>query len=778
MTEQSNAPERKDKLKRPRTLSAPLSDGALRSLVRDRIISYDAYEAALRFLGVRPGLREWRLFWRDILSTCGALFLAAGIIFFFAWNWSGMHHFSKFALLGGVLTGSVLLALWRGLDSLPGRPAMLLASLSAGPLLAVYGQVYQSGADAWELFRVWAIVILPFALVGRQAALWLIFWVVGGIGWLLYADTLPWPGSYSLPGLPEFFIVQAIGVALWEAAFRRWGKTPEHNWLDAPWLPRIIVFTVGWALTMFLISLIFDSLIFDFRQSGHGYSWFLPERSTALCLYAASLAGGWHWYRHKRQDLFMLACGVFSLISLAVALLIRAETFSLSAGSLLVWGLFLAGLTAGGGHLLRRWRREMQQEQREYAASDSLMSQTAKAGLFDRFRTRVGWSELWEHLRALKLLPGNDTPPATPRESQPWYLSAMQAFGGWLSALFLIAFLGFFLYVTLDLGRDSKTPLLLGGLLFLGVARALLRRGGIFSEQFGIALALAGVSSVAAALIWLNRDASQSLLIVSLLLAVTYPLLPNATYRFLAAMSAPVLFLWGLDLLMAGWKDYNYFSLFWLRMGLQTICFTSLCLALAWGYLNERRWITTRNSLLAPLLNGVFSALSLALLCSVMLTRATFFLMGFGFTIPGRSIGLGAGIGLLYLAFHLTREIRSLPAAGAPRRLYPAFALLGLPLGWYLPGITVALFSLALSRYLGDRVKLGLACFTLFAYIFYYYYNLQTTLLHKSITLTLTGLLLLLASLALRRLPETGGPFNFPANSPAGDPATRGGRHA
>ncbi len=760
----------------------PLSNGALRSLVRDGSISYDAYEAALRFLGVRPGPREWNIFWHNMLSICGALFLASGIIFFFAWNWTGMHHFTKFAIIGGVLTGCVLLALWRGLDSLPGRLALLLATLSVGPLLAVFGQEYQSGADVWELFRAWAIVIFPFALVGRQAALWLIFWVVASGCWFLYTSSLPMLSYYGLPGLPEFFLAQALGIAAWEAALKRWGKTPEHAWLNAAWLTRLMVFSAGGALTMSLIR-----LIFEFHYDEYSESWFLPERATILCLYALSLAVGWYWYRHKRRDLFMLACGVFSIVSLLVALLIKTELFDVDAGSLLLWGLILAGLTAGGGHLLRRWQRDIENDEHEEqereagalvsgngsgdaygsAADNSAASttrRTVKTGFFDRFRAKVGWSELWEHLRALQLLSVEDTPRVIPCESQPWYISVMLAFGGWISGLFLIGFLAFLLFETLNISYEMEVSLLVGGLIFLGIAWALLQRGGMFAEQFGIAMATAGISCVGAAIIWLNRGTAVPCLLISLVIAATYPVMHSGVYRFLAAMTAPVFFIWGLDSLI--WQNFNYdtFAVSWLRLALMAVCFTLICLALTWSWLNERRWLNSRNNIIAPLLHGSYCSVLAALLCSIALKSEVFINEGLFFVVSSRSIGLGAGVGLIYLGFKLTSGISR---ANPVRWLYLGLALLGLLFGWYLPGVSVALFGLALSRYLGDKVTMGLTCFALFAYIFYYYYNLQTTLLHKSMTLMVTGLILLLAGYTLRRV--------FGADA---DASTAGGSHA
>jgi uncharacterized membrane protein len=41
-----------------------------------------------------------------------------------------------------------------------------------GVFLAVFGQIYQTGADAWELFAAWAVMIIPFGIAAEFAPIW------------------------------------------------------------------------------------------------------------------------------------------------------------------------------------------------------------------------------------------------------------------------------------------------------------------------------------------------------------------------------------------------------------------------------------------------------------------------------------------------------------------------------------------------------------------------------------------------------------------------------
>ena len=55
---------------------------------------------------------------------------------------------------------------------MPGKPifakgCLTIAVLSVGALMALFGQTYQTGADPWQLFFNWAVVIIPFVLISR-----------------------------------------------------------------------------------------------------------------------------------------------------------------------------------------------------------------------------------------------------------------------------------------------------------------------------------------------------------------------------------------------------------------------------------------------------------------------------------------------------------------------------------------------------------------------------------------------------------------------------------
>ena len=58
-----------------------------------------------------------------------------------------------------------------GLDAVAGRISLFATAFLSGILLAVFGQVYQTGADPYGLFLAWALLILPWAVPNYVTAL-------------------------------------------------------------------------------------------------------------------------------------------------------------------------------------------------------------------------------------------------------------------------------------------------------------------------------------------------------------------------------------------------------------------------------------------------------------------------------------------------------------------------------------------------------------------------------------------------------------------------------
>ncbi len=92
-----------------------------------------------------------------------------GIVFWIAANWHTLGRFGRFALLEAFIVVMCAGALWRPNAR---APLGLLAILAIGGLFAYFGQTYQTGADPWQLFAVWAALALPLCIAARSDVLW------------------------------------------------------------------------------------------------------------------------------------------------------------------------------------------------------------------------------------------------------------------------------------------------------------------------------------------------------------------------------------------------------------------------------------------------------------------------------------------------------------------------------------------------------------------------------------------------------------------------------
>ncbi|WP_250163432.1 DUF2157 domain-containing protein [Psychrobacter sp. WY6] len=95
----------------------------------------------------------------------------------------------KFALVEGALFVTIALYValsFRRRFQLIRQLLLLIASVITGSLLALFGQVYQTGADTWQLFFGWAVLIVPWVIIARFPALWLLWLELINTGLILY----------------------------------------------------------------------------------------------------------------------------------------------------------------------------------------------------------------------------------------------------------------------------------------------------------------------------------------------------------------------------------------------------------------------------------------------------------------------------------------------------------------------------------------------------------------------------------------------------------------
>ena len=290
---------------------------------------------ALELAGALPHGAQWRNFLERLLTFMGGTMLAAAVVFFFAFNWQELGRLAKFALAEAPLVVALLIVWRAGLDRLSGEASLFVSALLVGALLALVGQVYQTGADTFELFAAWALAILPWALVGRSAVLWLLLLLLANLACAFYFRVLP--GILGFVLTPErqlwwLFALDVLALAAWELA-GAYGVA----WLRARWAPRLVATASGAFATVLALFAILD-------------------RTTSpwdLVAWLAWLASAYIAYRHWRKDLYVLAGAALSTIVVAVAFLARNTTLR-SEGELLFIGLAVIAMSGAAGYWLRR----------------------------------------------------------------------------------------------------------------------------------------------------------------------------------------------------------------------------------------------------------------------------------------------------------------------------------------------------------------------------------------------------------------------------------------
>ena len=286
---------------------------------------------ALRLAAILPTPAQWRRFLDRMLLFMGAVMLAAGVIFFFAYNWQELGRLAKLALVEALLVAALWLV-WRlGLERAPGKAALLGAALLTGALLALAGQVYQTGADTFELFAAWAAAILPWALLARFPALWLLWLAIANLAITLYFQTFGgWLGiAFDLERqLWTLFGFNTLALAIAEASASPQGER---------WALRVLATASGALATALAIIAIVDA--------EHHSAW-------GLLAWAAWIAAAYAFYRHRLRDLYVLAGGALSAIVVAVAFL-GQHLPSMDPGSFLLLGLAVIAMSAAAGYWLR-----------------------------------------------------------------------------------------------------------------------------------------------------------------------------------------------------------------------------------------------------------------------------------------------------------------------------------------------------------------------------------------------------------------------------------------
>ncbi len=247
----------------------------LSTLHRAGLIRADRYLRAVNLIRDHGFWARWA---GRALLAIGVAHLLAGILFFFAYNWADMSPLVKFAVIEAGVLICVVGAWVAGLDRPAGQSLLIGASVLTGVLLAVIGQVYQTGADAYELFAAWSVLILPWALASRSPAHWLVWLVVACLASGLYTGQALIPMGV-MQGT-EIYLLPAL-LAMTALAAREVAVARGAGWLAPQWTRQIILFGV---LATFYVAAF--GFVFDWHDSAVGTVLFILALLAGAFVYA------------------------------------------------------------------------------------------------------------------------------------------------------------------------------------------------------------------------------------------------------------------------------------------------------------------------------------------------------------------------------------------------------------------------------------------------------------------------------------------------------------
>lgn len=298
---------------------------------------------ALKAARVAPNGNAWRTFIDQLLLWLGGLALAFAVLFFIAFNWDDIGRFAKFGMVEVLIILAIVVFCTVGHHTTAGKVSLLFATICLGVLLALYGQTYQTGADPWQLFFSWAMLMLPWAIIGRFSAIWVVWVMLLNISLILYYQTfggILWLMSGSETGvLWLIFILNTLFLIAWELMTATW------HWMSERWPPRLLATAGGVPLTWLVLHSIFA---YDGGGPLPGIVWSI----WLIIMYVI--------YRRTRLDLFMLAGVCLSGITVVTSFLGKQMLEDLTAGSFLVLALMVIGMGGGAALWLKNVHRECQ----------------------------------------------------------------------------------------------------------------------------------------------------------------------------------------------------------------------------------------------------------------------------------------------------------------------------------------------------------------------------------------------------------------------------------
>ncbi len=253
---------------------------------------------------VYPTNQEVLTFSEYFFIGVGTILFLAGVMFFFAYNWADLHKFAKLGIIQGGLIAVGIGSLFIQKREFSIKIVLTVLSFLTGVLFAVFGQIYQTGADAYDLFLMWCFAITIWVVISNFPPLWYFYFLLIQTTIILYKVQI---ARYNADFSSEF-ILFGCGVLFlitWNILEHFTDKFKQHQWF-----PKVMILQAFGFITSLITRGIFISRTGDTEIYG-----------IAVATYLV-ISGGLVFYSFKKQNLFNISVLAISVCTIIYCLLI------------------------------------------------------------------------------------------------------------------------------------------------------------------------------------------------------------------------------------------------------------------------------------------------------------------------------------------------------------------------------------------------------------------------------------------------------------------------
>ncbi|MBM9547695.1 DUF2157 domain-containing protein [Leptospira sp. 201903074] len=280
---------------------------------------------------VKKSVEDWIHFFESSLLLIGTALFLSGIFFLVAFNWNLLDRIVKFGLVGFLILLAYFFTIFFRKKFLYFEMGLVLIFFLTGSALIIFGQIYQTGADVYDLFLGWAALTLLLIPISRSG-------VVAGL-WMVLSSTTVYLYSAQVDGneSPILFSITSLLFG---------GTVLLFDWIQTNLFSektKSFLSGLGLFLALGFLHLVNLNLFRNHKEIESGYTYLFFQILLPV-VFVGVFYSFYRWFRFRLMNLsFILLFGLGQVI-LKSADIFQVWAYS-SAVSFLQFGLFITGYT-------------------------------------------------------------------------------------------------------------------------------------------------------------------------------------------------------------------------------------------------------------------------------------------------------------------------------------------------------------------------------------------------------------------------------------------------